>query len=202
MANTFSPNGLVPVRNSLAGSWTAQQTKRLIAAANPHTFFQGDLVVSLNTGYIDLWTTASTVQAAGVFMGCNYISTAQSRRIWSNQFPGGDTTVDVVCYIIDDPNTVFRVWVGTGASSAAGGPGVLADVQNNIDFRKGTGSTLSGLSGGYADYATKQTTTTLPLKILGLVQDPPGMNGTDITTAGNIIEVKLNFADLNSATGI
>lgn len=202
MSNTFTPNGLKVVSRVDQAAPTFGMNVYQIASNNSHTFFSGDLVVSLSTGFIDQWTTGSTVQAAGVFIGCKYFSTAFQRRIWSPNFPGSDTTSTVEAYVIDDPRAVFQVWVGTGSSSAAGGPVVQGDIQNNIDFQKGTGNTLSGQSGGYIDYATKGATSTLPLRIVGMVTNPPGMNGTDNTSAGNLALVTFNFQNYSSNTGI
>lgn len=192
MANVFSPNGFTPIRRVDGAAWTGNQTERKIAAANTHKFYVGDPVINLNTGYIDVNTTTPSDGVAGIFIGCHYLSSSQGKVVWSNQFPGGDTTTDVTAYVIDDPNVVFRVWVGTGSSSAAGGPGVLADLYKNIDYQYGTANTLSGISGAYVNFADVGLTNTLPFTIIGLVQSPPGVNGTDITTAGNIVEVVMN----------
>lgn len=194
MANVFSPNGFQPLKRRDGASWTSSQNAALIAAANSHKFFFGDPVVLLNTGYIDRVAIGSipTQGTFGIFVGCKYLSTALGRTQWSNQFPGGDTTVDVEAYIIDDPMVVFSCWVGTGASSAAGGPVVQASIGNNANWQIGTGNTLSGLSGAYLDFASVATTNTLPLTIVGMITDPPTVNGRDNTTAGNMCQVVLN----------
>lgn len=194
MANVFAPNGLTPLRRRDGAAWTGAQNKRLIAAANTHHFYAGDPVILLSTGYIDRVAIGSipTQGTLGVFVGCEYLSTARGNVVWANQFPGGDTTQDVTAYIVDDPNLVWGIWVGTGASSASGGPAVQADIGANFNWQAGTGNNQSGLSGAYLDYASLNTTSTLPLTLYGLVQDPPGVNGTDITTAGNYVEVLLN----------
>ncbi len=84
--------------------------------------------------------------------------------------------------------------------SASGGPAVLADLGANFNWQMGTGTALSGISGAYLDYASLGTTNTLPLTLFALVQDPPGVNGTDITTAGNQVEVVLNQQALKVGT--
>jgi hypothetical protein len=194
MANVFSPNGFVPLRRLDGAAWTGSQNTALIAAANTHHFYAGDPVVALTTGYIDRVAIGSipTQGTFGIFIGCKYLSTAFGRYQWSNQFPGGDTTQDIEAYVITDPNVVFRCWVGTGAASAAGGPAVQADLYSNFNWQLGTGNNSSGISGAYLDYASGATTNTLPLTITGLVTSPPTTNGTDITTAGNLVEVILN----------
>lgn len=193
MANVFSPNGLQPVRRFDGASWSDQLTTRLIAAANTHAFFRGDPVIALTTGYIDRVAIGSipTQGTLGVFWGCEFQATS-SGTPWSQTYPGAAQSVDTQALIITDPSVIFRIWVGTGASSVSGGPAVLADVGANFNWQVGTGNTLNGQSGAYLDYASLNTTNTLPLTIIGLVQNPPGVNGTDITTAGNQVEVLLN----------
>jgi hypothetical protein len=194
MANSFQPNGFSVVRRLDGAAWTGNMDTRLIAKANTHKFYQGDPVVVLSTGYIDAVApgSAPTQGVLGIFMGCES-SALSSGSPWSNTYQGGATsTVDLNAYVITDPLVVMRVWVGTGSSSAAGGPAILSSVQQNINYYLGTGNSSSGISGAYVDFNTLATTNTLPFTIIGLVQGPPGVNGTDITTAGNIVEVTFN----------
>lgn len=196
MANTFAPFGFKPVRRFDGVSWSDQVTQRLIAAANTHSFFYGDVVVLLSTGYIDRLTgsaaQAGTNAAIGVFLGCE-LTPGASGSPWANQYPAAAQTADTKALICMDPNVVFRVQVGTGAApGTAGGPAGIADIGATIPYLNGTGNTASGISGGYIDYSGVATTNTLPFTILGPVQDPPGINGNDIATAGNIVEVVFN----------
>jgi hypothetical protein len=102
--------------------------------------------------------------------------------------------------LIMDSMIVFQVWVGTGSASAAGGPATVGSIGQNINFQLGTGNTSSGISGAYVDYSTISTTATAqPFTIVGLVQSPPGVNGRDITTAGNMVEVIINQSWLKAA---
>lgn len=196
MANTFAPSGFQAVRRIDGASWSDNITERKIAAANTHAFFKGDVVVVLSTGYIDRLANAAaqaqTFSAIGIFLGCEFLATSQGSP-WSNTYPGAAQTQDTKCFICQDPNVVFRVQVGTGAApGTAGGPVTIADLNATIPYTNGTGNTANGLSGGYIDYANLAQTATLPFMIVGLVQDPPGVNGTDIASAGNIVEVRLN----------
>ena len=195
MANVFSPNGFTAVRRQDGAGWTANQKARLIAHANTNKFYSGDPVVQLSTGYIDCLGQGSAPAQGpvGIFVGCSYISTAQSRTVWSKTWQGADSANDVTAYIIDDPNVVWQVWVGTGSSSAAGGPAVLADIGKSCYWQLGTGSATTGISGAYIDYASMSTSSvTQAFTVYNLIQSPPGTNGTDITTAGNLIEVIFN----------
>lgn len=196
MANSFNPNGFSPVRMVNGAAWTDQIVTRKIAAANTHKFYKGDPVIALSTGYIDggagITPSALPTQGIwGIFWGCETIA-GTSGSPWSPTYAGVAQSADTTAFIILDPNTVFRCWVGTGSASAAGGPVTQADVFANINFALGTGNNSSGISGAYIDYATILTTNTLPFTIFDIVTTPPGVNGTDITTAGNLVEVVMN----------
>jgi hypothetical protein len=193
VANVFTPNGFVPVRRVDGAAWTGNMSQYKIAQANNHSFFQGDPVIRLSTGYIDTGGagTANAGQFVGIFQFCERLSTASGAKVWSNRFTG-DANADVDVWIVDDPLVVYRAWVGTGTSSASGGPITQANLGNNVTYQYGTGSTQSGLSGAYLDFSGLTTTATLPWLILNTVTQPPGLNGTDVTTAGNLVEVVMN----------
>ena len=184
MANTNAPFGFRQYRGT-GSAPTFEQTVRNIAYNNGTAIYFGDAVVPLNTGYIGQ-ATASTVQLAGIFVGCKYLSTSQKRTVWSNYWPGADvasTAPKVEAYIIDDPNAQF---VAQAGGTAIG----FADIGANIQLNVGTGNAATGISGMYVESAG--TTNTLPFRIVGMVEDPPGANGTDIASAYNHVIVRFN----------
>jgi hypothetical protein len=196
MANTNAPFGfqLAGFLDGRSGS-LGQQT-RLIANGDTTAVYSGDPVTSLNTGYVTR-STAGTTQIAGIFIGCTYLNTALGRTVWSPSWPGSGATGDVTAYVVTDPQAVFKVQAG-GSATAIG----LADINANINFALGTGNATSGQSGAYADQTTiSPSTTTLPFRIVGLIQAPPGANGTDITSGYNQILVAFNFQDFRVTTG-
>jgi len=181
MANTNAPFGF----RQYAGNGSAptyEQNTRKIASNNTTAIFFGDAVIPLNTGYI-AQATASTVQLAGIFAGCKYTSTSQKRTVWSNYWPGSDATGDVEAYVIDDPNAKFVVQAGASAVT-------FADIGANIQLNVGTGNTATGISGMFVE--SPAGTATLPFKVVGLVESPPGANGTDATSAYNLVIVQFN----------
>lgn len=189
MANTDAPFGFRQVKGT--GSVpTYEMSTRKIASNNSTAIFCGDAVIPLTTGYI-AQATASTVRMEGIFQGCKYTSTSQKRTVWSNYWPGSDATGDVEAYIIDDPNAQFVV-----QSSDSGGtsPVAFANIGEYINIAVGTGNTATGISGMSVNVATLNTTVTLPFRIVALVQDPPGANGTDITSEYNQVIVAFNNA--------
>ena len=205
MANTFAPFGFRPISTSNGPINWRISTRRVASSAG--AIYRGDAVVPVTgtpNGYI-IQATASTVPLAGVFWGCQYLSTSQKRVIWSQYWPGSDATGDVIAYVIDDPNARFIVQTsgssfqitGTNTTFTSSPVGQLA--QLNV----GAGSTTTQQSGMYLD--TVGATATYPFQIVDMVIDPPGSNGSDATSNYNYVVVGFNNEMLRSngaVTGI
>lgn len=71
------------------------------------------------------------------------------------------------------------------------------DIGLNADFIVGSGDATTGMSGVELDTSTKQTTATLSLKILGIVDRPDNALGT----AQQDVLVRLNNIELSGSTG-
>lgn len=185
MANVAAPFGFSPEGTVGGSTPNFRISKRLIASTNATAIFTGDAVVPVTssvTGYITQ-ATAGTVALAGIFWGCKYLSVSQQRTVWSRMWPGADANGDVTAYVIDDPQAQFVVQAG---ASAIG----MSALNKNVQLAVGTGNTTTGQSG--MSIASPATTPTLPFTITGFVQDPPGANGTDITTGYNLVLVTFN----------
>jgi hypothetical protein len=197
MANTFAPFGFQQASGN-GSAPTYEQTTRLIASNYTTPIYFGDPVYPLSTGYIAGSSVTPGAQAygvAGIFVGCTYLSTSQKRTVWSNYWPGSDAAADVTAYIVNDPNAIFRVQVsGTQITTA--------DVGANVQFAYGTGNSASGISGAYVTQASADVTATLPFRVTGLVTQPPGANGTDATSANNIVLVAFNNVSTKQLTGV
>jgi hypothetical protein len=192
MANTLAPFGFAEAY-VLGGPPTWQQSRRRIASGYGTAIYKGDPVVQISTGYIQQ-ASPGTTQIAGIFLGCEYTSVSQKRLVESPYWPGSDATGDVIAFVSDGPNTVFR--------AQANAQLLFTAVGNNINFAIGTGSTSTGLSGATLDVSTVLTTSTLPFRVVELIYDPPGANGADTTTAYNWAYVVFNWQDYKSTTGI
>jgi len=194
MANSSAPFGFryVATRNGAAPSSEIEHRK--IKSDNTTAIYKGDPVVSLSTGYITR-ATAGTTQIAGIFVGCKYNSSSLGGKlIESPYWPGSDALGDIDAKIVGADGAVFRVQTTNGTIAQA-------DVNANINFALGTPTTATGQSGASADVATVGTTATLPFRIVGLVSDPPGENGTESGAYQHIL-VRANFFDSRSTTGI
>jgi hypothetical protein len=131
----------------------------------------GTVAQSASTG-----ATPGTLGIAGIFVGCKYLSVAQKRTVWSNYWPGSDVASGnfVTAYVVNDPNAKFVAQ--TDSTGAA-----LVDVNGTVGFAIGTGSTANGISGAYVDMTTLNTASYIannPFKIVGIINDPPGVQGT------------------------
>jgi len=196
MANIQAPFGFYGVSGTGSAPTYEQVTAR-IAAANTHSFFSGDPVTQLSTGYIDD-IAAGTSVLAGIFVGCKYLSTAFGRVVWSSTYPGSGASGDIEAYIINDPNAQFLAQAG-GSTTAIG----IADIGATVKFGLGTGSTLTGRSGAFVDQTTiGPNTATDPFKIINVVTSPPGANGTDLTTGYNYVIVGFNNVSTKTLSGV
>ena len=73
-------------------------------------------------------------------------------------------------------------------------------VNSAVGFNIGTGNTANGISGAYL--ATLGTTdTTFPFKVVSLITDPPGVNGTESGAYQKAV-VAFNFVQTKALPGV
>jgi hypothetical protein len=198
MANTNAPFGFVPYRGNGAAP-TYELSTRQIAYDNTTKIFRGDPVIPLTTGYIGQMAAGGTVRCEGIFWGCKYLSVSQKRTVWSPYWPGADAAADTVeAYIYSSPNMQFEVQSSDATGTSAIG---LANIGEYINIGYGiglsgtpNGNTTNGISTASIDQDTLNTTVTLPFIIVGLVDTPPGSEGTDIASEYNRVIVAFNNA--------
>lgn len=197
MANTSAPFGFR--QYSGTGSVPTYEQVAVRIAYNATNIFFGDPVSPDANGFV-VRASAGTTQIAGIFVGCKYLSVSQKRTVWSNYWPGSDVASDQVVegYIVNDPNAKFIAQVGGSTSVGA----ATTDINANVQFALGTGSTATGISGAYVDISvTPTTTSTLPFRIVDLVTSPPGADGTD-AGAYNLVVVAFNNVSTKQLTSV
>lgn len=195
MANTAAYNGFQ--QYSGTGSAPTYEQVAVKIAYNASAIYYGDPVNPDGNGYVVVGVTSSgsgNTQVAGIFVGCKYLSIAQKRVVWSNYWPGSDvaSTQTVEGYIINDPNAKFVAQFGD----------VSVDqtyVNANVGFNIGSGTAANGLSGAYL--ATVGTDNSLPFRVVALVTDPPGQNGTESGAYQKAI-VAFNNVSTKQLTGV
>ena len=195
MANTNAPFGF----RQYSGTGSAPTYEQIAVQVqyNAGAIYFGDPVVALTDGtYAQASSNSAANGVGGIFVGCKYLSVSQKRTVWSNYWPGSDVASGnyVEAYIVNDPNAKFVVQSdSTGIT--------LAGVNANIGFAIGTGNTSNGISGAYVDSTTINTTNTLPFRIISLIVDPPGSNGTQ-AGAYNYVIVAFNNVATKQLTAI
>jgi hypothetical protein len=174
VANTNAPFGFRQVQG-LGAAPTYEQVE-VVVQYNAAAIYFGDPVAALADGTVAVAPTTTGTPPpplAGIFQGCKYLSVSQKRTVWSNYWPGSDVASGnlVTAYIINDPHAKFIAQTdGTGAA--------LIDVNSTVGFNIGTGNPANGISGAYLIPATAPSIAGNPFTIFGIVQAPPGANGT------------------------
>jgi|TARA_B100001063_G_scaffold230375_1_gene243438 hypothetical protein len=202
MANQETAFGLRPVGLVGSGVNSTGVTEYEIASNNTNAIFNGSIVVPLAAGVIDQAgaTNGGTTQALGVLVGVQYHDSTQKKPVWLNYWPGSgsvsvDTNYPVKALVADNPNQLFVVAAdATLTDRATALAAVFANASLGTSAR--TGSTDTGKSNSQLGVSTIATTATLPLRIVGLVDDDAN---NDYASAGAHLLVRLN-AHFNAAT--
>lgn len=176
MANANTPMGLKPVRNAGNGVMTGGLETFYVPASDATALYVGDPVVK--NGSSDAAGVAGVVRAvaAGPITGvvCGFLPDG------SATMPGyRAASTGAYVLVCTDPGQLYVIQDNTGI--------VAADVGLNANMTVGAGNAYSRQSGFTLDAATKATTGTLALKIMGLVQKPNNAFG-----AYNKLLVKIN----------
>ncbi len=202
MANQETAYGLRPIGLVGSGVNSTGVTEYEIASDNTNAIFQFGLVVPTAAGVIDFAgaTDGGTTPALGVLMGVQYHDSVQKKPVWLNYWPGSgsvsvDTNYPVKAMVADNPNQLFRVASDATLTDRAT---ALAAVFGNASLGTSarTGSTNTGNSDSALNVASIAATATLPLRIVGLVDDEAN---NDYTAAGIPLIVRIN-AHFNATT--
>ena len=183
MANKDASFGLKPVRMMGGSPYSGGQSRYRIAANYGTSIFQGDLVMQVTGGSVEIHADGGTVPIVGVFNGCMYTDPTTSEQVFSNYYPASTNASDLIAFVHDDPNTVFEI--------QADDTFPVADLFGHFDIvYTNSGSTYTGISGAELDVTTGATATSLPLKAIDISQDP---DNSDVATANtNVLVVIQN----------
>lgn len=191
MANVNVAFGMKPI-NLAGGAPNSTGTNAYFIKSDASAIYQGSPVIATNDGTIAITGSASgdTYKHIGVFAGCEYVSSTTGKKTWSNYWPGSgaDTNFDIVAHVYDNPTQRFVIATDATFTNRAT---AIAAIFENTQFNTGTsGSTTTGVSSASMDVATVDATdASLPLKIVGLYDDP---ENSDYTAAGASIVVMFN----------
>jgi len=184
-----APYGLKPI-NLIGGQVFAGQTRELPIASNYGTAIYNGDIVRLSAGSIVKEAGTTTVSATGVigvFLGCSYTNPTTGQKQFANYYPANTVASDILAYVADDPDQLFKVAVTGGATSSTITPIAAGVLGNNIAISQpSTNTTISGNSNIGAYDSGGNTAFTLPLRVVGLVPET-------VDSSGNYSEVIVKF---------
>ena len=184
----MAPAGFLPV-NLLGGRVYNQAIRQiLIASGYAQNIGYGDLVTYTTDGTIIRVDTTSGAKAAfatapvGIFLGCQYSEGSGLRYTLNAQYwPSGTVASDAVAYVCEDPDAIFQVTLtnGSGVTYTASAA-TQATVGNNIGYYQPSApvNTVTGNSSVSANFASVNTTSTLPWRVVDVVRATALSDGT------------------------
>ena len=180
-----APYGLLP-QNLIGGQVFAGSTRMYnIQYGYATDIFYGDFVV-LSRGNVtraSVSTGTGLNQTVGIFLGCTYTNPTTKQKLFSQYWPANTAAGDCQAYVYDDPDAVFKAVVCSSGTTVASG--AMAMIGTNLSAINNTGSVNTGNSANaiLAPSATP-VTTTLPLRMVGLVTDTAVNLGTATFSSG------------------
>ena len=168
-----APYGLIPI-NLIGGQVFAGATRQIPIATNSSTaIYYGDVVKLNSGGTLDKDTGTNAATPVGVFLGCSYTDPVFGKT-FRQYYPGTTNISDVVAYVQDDPDALYKVAVVSSGTTI--GYVNRTAVGNNAVLVQNSGSTITGNS-KVAISATTNTTSTWPVRVVDVVPET--------ATAGN-----------------
>jgi len=168
------PYGLIPI-NLIGGQVFASATRSIPIATNSSTtIFFGDIVKLNSSGTLDKDTGTNSATPVGVFLGCSYTDPTFGKT-FRQYYPGTTNITDVVAFVQDDPDALFKVAVvstGTNISYVT-----RANVGENAVLVQTAGSTTTGDS-KVAVSSTTGTTSTWPIRIIDVIAETTSAAGS------------------------
>jgi len=192
-----APYGLKPI-NLIGGQVFAGATRQIpIASGYATNLLNGDVVKLTTDGTLVKDTGTTTATPVGIFLGCRYTDPNLGYELYSQYFPANTVASDIVAYVADDPDQLFKVAVVSGTTVIAGVGRTV--VGNNMALVQNAGSTATGNSKVAVLSTSAATTNTLPIRVIDVVPDTK-------TGADSYVEliVKWNWGmhQYQNATGV
>ena len=191
MANKDAPFGLRPIRMIGGGDFTGGQDRYSIASSYNTSLYQGDLVEPLTNGTIGRKAAGENYAALGVYNGCRFTNPTTGTPTWANTYQQPIAASDIYAFVVCDPNVVYEIQADDTFPTT--------DLFGNFDIvdNSPVGDTSSGISHLELDVATGNTTATLPLKAIGISEDP---DNSDTASANTNVVVTINNSVFSGGT--
>ena len=203
-----APYGLKPV-NLIGGLPFAGATRQIpIASGYGTSIFNGDVVQYKNDGTLIITTlqnqSSAVAGVVGVFLGCSFTNPTTKQKQFSQYYPASTAASDIMAYICDDPNALFKVVsvASAVADNASGGllPAFKSrenSVPTNAELVLNTGLVATGNSrmGIYIN----NVTSALPIRVVDVVYDTANSSGDFVEF---IVKFNAGYHTYNNATGV
>ena len=198
------PYGLKPI-NLIGGQVFAGSTRQRRIASSASSIGYGDPVEFDTDGTVKVTTattTAPTGGFAGVFLGCNFVSTVTGQPTYSQSWISGTAVKSgtyIIAYVADDPDTLFKA-VGVTASLVVSTTTgfTYSSVGLNVALVANTLNTTTNDSQQGLEVGSAAVTRSLPMRIIDVVEDTAFVSSG--TTYYPEVIVKFNAPYLTSVS--
>ncbi len=193
-----APYGLVPI-NLIGGQVFAGSTRLIpIASGSATAIFNGDVVNLGSSGTLGKDVGTATATPVGVFLGCSYTDPTFGKT-FRQFYPGGLAIADIMAYVCDDPNALFKVAV-TAAGTSTIGNVARTVVGENSALIQTAGNTTNGNS-RVSISSTTATASTLPVRIIDVIPETAlAVNPASFTEV--IVKWNAGMHQYNNPTGV
>lgn len=185
-----APYGFQPI-NRIGGTPYVGSTR--LIPVDSGAVYDGDLVELLSSGKCKVVADgAAAPQAIGVCVGVQY--TNSSGQTVQAQYAPASGVTNVVAYVVDDPQALFKVASVSGTTVIAGLGRTAVGQNTSVVLNAGnatTGDSKQAIS------TTTATTNTLPIRIVDVI--PETATGSDTFVE---FVVKINTHTYNNTTGV
>jgi hypothetical protein len=178
MANANTPFGLQPYAYAWGAPWGGAVRTYYVPVGNGTALYLGDPVIGITNSSDGLGVPTAEIGTAGggaynlgVFMGVSNNAGQTTIPVLQSQPVYLPASTAAYIYVADDPFLLFKIQENGAMVSGAGG--------RNADLVAGSGSTVTGLSGWQLASSTLQTTNTLQMRIIQLLQETDNAIGTN-----------------------
>ncbi|NDF75097.1 MAG: hypothetical protein EB114_13110 [Betaproteobacteria bacterium] len=198
------PYGLKPI-NLIGGQVFAGATRQRRIASGASSIGFGDPVIFVSDGTIAVSTSTTAAPAtgfAGVFLGCQFVSSVTGQPTFSQAWISGTSVkanTFITAFVCEDPDQLFQVAVVTGTTVVSTTSGLTyTNINNNAALVANTLNTVTYDSQQAILLSSAAVTDSLPIRIVDLVPD------TAFTYSGTVYYpeaiVKFNMPNITGST--
>jgi len=198
------PYGLKPI-NLIGGQVFAGATRQRRIASGASSIGFGDPVIFVNDGTVAVSVSTTTAPAtgfAGVFLGCQFVSSITGQPTFSQAWISGTSVkanTFITAFVCEDPDQLFQVAVVTGTTVVSTSTGLTyTNINNNAALVANTLNTVTYDSQQAILLSSAAVTDSLPIRIVDLVPD------TAFTYSGTVYYpeaiVKFNMPNISGST--